>query len=167
MNVSMNAFVGSGVTIDDRGRLCLPDGLNPPRVHRFIELCMQESHAHPRAAMHALFGRIGVPTRAVKLLNEILDERGDIELGAVARRSTHLMASLHEFQQIPVRFRDFLVEDLALADAVCENLEEAVASARQAAAERMGCRPTWDAILEDVNGVGELARPWRERVAAA
>jgi hypothetical protein len=31
-------FAGSGVEIDEAGRLCLPDGLDTRRMHRFIEM---------------------------------------------------------------------------------------------------------------------------------
>jgi len=31
MNILMSTFVDTGVTIDDAGRLCLPDGLTPRR----------------------------------------------------------------------------------------------------------------------------------------
>jgi hypothetical protein len=167
MNASMSAFVGSGVSVDDRGRLCMPDGLTPDRIHRFIEMCLDERYDAPRAALHALFARIGVSPRIVRLLNHILEDGGDLDWRAVALHSTALLGSLAEFQQIPVRFRDFLVVDLALADPTCESLDHAVASARCAAAERVACAPTWDAILENGDAVSELARPWRESVAAA
>ncbi|MGH0038180.1 MAG: hypothetical protein ACQGVK_24375 [Myxococcota bacterium] len=166
LNGVMKGFVGSGLSIDERGRLCLPDGLTPCRVHRFIELCTAERYDSPREAMHSLFVRIGVSPRIVRLLNAILDDNGDLELGALASKSVVLMTAVPEFQQIPTRFRDFLVVDLDLADRRCGNLEDAVVSARRAAAVRVGCEPTWEAILEMGDAVGELARPWRERVAA-
>jgi hypothetical protein len=167
MNATMSAFVGSGVSIDERGRLCLPDGLTPDRIHRFIDLCMQERHESPRAAMHALFARLGVSPRIVRILSQILDANGDVELGAVALHTPALMGALPELHQIPARFRDFLVHDLALADDRCSNLDQAVASAREAAASHVACAPTWDSILEHADAVAELARPWRERAAAA
>lgn len=167
MNGAMGALVGSGVGIDERGRLCLPDGLTPERMHRFIELCMQERHACPRDALHALFLRLGVGRSTVSLLNHVLDEGGDVELGVVAARSASLAKALPELHRIPERFRRFLVHDLALADPACTSLDEAVVSARKAAAARVPCAPTWDAILEHAEAVSDLARPWREGIAAA
>lgn len=167
VNKVMEAFVGAGVSIGDRGELCLPDGLCPERVHRFIELCMDERFEGPREAMHALFSRLGMNRRAVELLNEIIDSNGDIEFGAAAVHGPSLMAALPEFKKIPGRFQEFLVRDLGLASERCENLEQAVASAREAAAEHVDCSPTWDAILANANAIRELARPWRERVEAA
>lgn len=162
----MSALVGSGVTIDERGRLCLPDGLCPERVHRFIELCMDEPFACPRDAMHALFEELGVSPRAVGLLGEIIDARGDVELGEALRHTGALMKALPELKTIPSRFRTFLVHDLGLASERCADLEEAVASARMAAAERAGCAPTWDAILESREQLEDVMRAWRERRAA-
>ena len=167
VNKVMGAFVGSGVTIDEQGQLCLPDGLCPERVHRFIEMCMDESFACPRDAMHALFDRLGVSPRAVGLLGEIIDARGDVEFGEAVKHAGALMAALPEFKQIPTRFRDFLVHDLGLASEHCTSLEEAVASARIAAGERVGCPPTWDAILENREAFTDLMRTWRESAAAA
>lgn len=166
VNKVMGAFVDSGVTIDERGQLCLPDGLCPNRVHRFIELCMDERFACPRDAMHALFSRQGVSPRVVGLLGEIIDARGDVELGEAVKHAGALMAALPEFKQIPSRFRDFLVDDLALASPDCTSLEEAVTSARIAAAKKVGCDPTWDAILDNGHAFEDIARGWREGVAA-
>jgi hypothetical protein len=167
INKVMAAFVGSGISISEQGELCLPDGLCPNRVHRFIELCTNERFASPREAMHALFTRLRVSPRAVGLLDEIIDSKGDLEFGAIARHTGGLMRALPEFKQIPLRFRDFLVDDLGLASNTCEHLDEAVASAREAAAARVGCEATWDAILENSAAISALAHPWRERVAAA
>jgi len=163
----MAAFVGSGISISDQGELCLPDGLCPNRVHRFIEVCTNERFASPREAMHVLFTLLGVSPRAVKLLNEIIDSKGDVEFGAVARHTGALVVAIPEFKQIPQRFRDFLVDDLGLASDRCTTLDQAVASAREAAAERVGCEATWDAILQNSTAISALALPWRERVAAA
>ena len=63
----MGTFVAQGVSIDDEGRLCLPDGLTPDRVHRFIELCVDAEFACPRDAMHHLFARVGVGEKAEDL----------------------------------------------------------------------------------------------------
>jgi len=167
VNTVMNAFVGSGVQIDEEGQLCLPDGLCPRRVHRFIELCMNERFEFPRDAMHALFARLGVSSNAVGLLSEIIDSNGDVVFGAAAKRTGALMAALPDFKQIPSLFRNFLVDDLALAADTSESLEQAVSSARQSAAEQLGCEATWDAILDNADALGDLTRPWRERVAAA
>lgn len=166
LNKVMGAFVGSGVSLDEHGQLCLPDGLCPERVHRFIELCMDEDFACPRDAMHALFERLGVSPRAVGLLRDIIDTRGDVDFGEATRRAGALLTALPEFKAIPSRFRSFLVDDLELASAECRDLEEAVASARVAAAERAGCDPTWDAILSHREQLEDLTRAWRERPAA-
>lgn len=166
INKVMSAFVGSGVSIGDEGELCLPDGLCPNRVHRFIELCMNERFSGPRDAMHALFTQLGVSPRAVGLLDHIIDSEGDVEFGAAAMHSGALMAALPEFKQIPARFRDFLVLDLRLASDSCESLEQAVESAREAAAANLGCAASWDAILDNGDALVDLTRPWRERAAA-
>lgn len=163
MNVIMGAFVGSGLGLDDEGRLSLPDGLNADRVHRFIDLVMGERHASPREAMHALFRTVGIDPAAVGLLDEILHDSGDVDLAAVPRRAAALTAALPELQRIPTRFQAFLVDDLGLADPASDTLEKAVASARHHAADRLGCAADWDAILARPDGVTELARPWRER----
>jgi hypothetical protein len=167
VNTVMDAFVGSGVRIDEEGRLCLPDGLCPDRVHRFIELVMSERFRSPREAMHALFARLGMSPRAVGLLDEVIDSRGDIEIRRATRHAGALVAALPEFKQIPARFRDFLVDDLALAEDSCETLEQAVVSARESAAAHLDCEPTWDAILDNADALGDLTRAWRDRVAAA
>jgi hypothetical protein len=167
VNKVMRAFVGSGISIDEQGKLCLPDGLCPDRVHRFIELVMKERFAGPREAMHALFTRIGVSPRAVGLLNLIIDSNGDVEFVNAAKHSAALMAALPEFKQIPTHFRDFLITDLALASTTCGSLEQAVASAREAAAAKLGCAATCDAILDYEDALSDLTEPWRERVAAA
>lgn len=166
VNKVMGAFVGSGVTIDEHGQLCLPDGLCPERVHRFIELCMDEEFACPRDGMHALFERLGVSPRAVGLLGGIIDARGDVELGQAAKQAGALMTALPELKEIPSRFRNFLVYDLGLAAESCADLQEAVVSTRFAAAERIGCPATWDAILDRREQLEKLTRAWRERPAA-
>jgi hypothetical protein len=167
VNKVLQAFVGAGVSLGEQGELCLPDGLCPERVHRFIEVCMDERYAGPREAIHSLFSRLGISPRAVALLNEIIDSNGDVDFGAAALHTGALMGALSEFKQIPPRFQHFLVHDLGIASESCETLEQAVASARIAAARRVDCRPTWDAILDNAADLCDLARPWRERVAAA
>lgn len=166
-NKVLQAFVGAGVSIGERGDLCLPDGLCPERVHRFIEVCMDERYEGPREAIHALFSRLGISPRAVGLLNEIIDSNGDVDFGAATLHTGALMGALPEFKQIPPRFQHFLVHDLGLASERCDTLEQAVASARIAAAERVDCKPNWDAILDNAAELCDLARPWRERVVAA
>lgn len=166
-NKVMSAFVGAGVGLDERGGLTLPDGLDPERVHRFIEVCMDRPYPSPRAAMHSLFSEIGVPRKAVALLDRIIDERGDVDFALATRHGAALLASIPDFQCIPLLFRDFLVHDLALASSDCATLAEAVASTRAEAARRLGCEPSWDAILGEGRVLGDLARPWRERIAAA
>jgi len=167
LNKAMTGIVGSGVSISDQGQLCLPDGLCPDRVHRFVELCLNERFESPRDAMHALFVRLGVSPRAVGLLDEIIDAQGDLELATAARHGGVLMRALPDFAEIPRRFRDFLVIDLGLASEGCEHLDQAVASAREATAARVGCPATWDAILENASVLSDLTQPWRERAAAA
>jgi hypothetical protein len=167
INKVMSAFVGSGISIDTQGRLCLPDGLCPDRVNRFIEICMNDRFKSPRSALHALFTRLGVSPRAVDLLDQIIDSNGDVKFGAAAAHTGALIAALPEFKQIPGRFRDFLVNDLEIADDGCESLEQAVISAREQAAAHLGCLATWDAILDDQDALCDLTRPYRERVAAA
>ncbi len=63
---AIEQVAGSGVGVDANGRLLYPDGLNPARVHRFIELVMAEHFASPKAALEALFRRVGVPDRAIE-----------------------------------------------------------------------------------------------------
>lgn len=166
-NRIMGAFVGAGVGLDDDGRLRLPDGLCAERVHRFIEVCLDERFGCPREAMHALFARIGVPMHAVSLLDQVIDDGGDVDFGRATRHGPALLAVLPDLHRIPDRFRDFLVHDLGLATADCATLAEAVTATRLAAARRVDCEPTWDAILARGPMLSEIARPWRERVAAA
>ncbi len=167
VNKVMGAFVGAGIGLDDDGRLELPDGLDAVRVHRFIEICTGDRFDSPREAMHALFVQIGVPVKAVGLLNRIIDDDGDVDFTHATRHGPALLAVLHDLQQIPVKFRDFLVDDLALASPECATLAEAVASTRVAAAEQVGCDSTWEAILGHPEVLSDLSRPWRERMAAA
>jgi hypothetical protein len=72
--------------------------------------------------------------RAVALLGEVIDSNGHVVFGSAVKHTPALIAALPEFKQIPARFRDFLIDDLALAKDTCDNLEQAVASAREAAA---------------------------------
>ena len=72
---------------------------------------------------------------------------------------------MHHFQEIPDRFRDFLVDDLAIAEPSSETFEKTVASARERAADRLGCRADWDAILRHGDGIAAIARPWRSALA--
>lgn len=166
-NKVMHAFAGSGVEIDDHGQLCLPDGLCPDRVQGFIELCMDQRFASPREAMHALFVRVGVDRRAVGLLDEILGAQGNVEFGEAAMHARALLHAVAELKRIPRLFRDFLVNDLSIAAKDCEDLESAVRSARECAADRIGCEADWDAILAQPEALTDLTRPWRLRVAAA
>ncbi len=166
-NNFMHAFAGSGVELDEQGRLCLPDGLCSDRMHRFIELCMDERFASPRDALHALFRRVGVDAKAVGLLDRIIDEQGTVELGEAVRHAGALLRAVPALERIPERFRLFLVDDLDLASGHCPSLEAAVESTRLNAAERLGCEPTWDAILGHADALIDWTRPWRERSAAA
>jgi hypothetical protein len=158
---AVEQFAGSGVGVDVEGRICLPDGLDADRVHRFIELCVGRSYESPKAALRDLFQKVGVAPAAVSALGDILGERGDLDLAAIGRSPLKLGATLPRFLEIPARFRTFLVEGLALADPAGSTLEEAVVSARLRAAEHLGCDPCWDAILSRPDEVGELALAWR------
>jgi hypothetical protein len=162
---AVEQFAGSGVGVDADGRLCLPDGLDADRAHRFIELCVGRSYDSPKAALRDLFQRVGVAPAAVDALGEILGERGDLDMTAITRSPLKLGATLPRFLEIPGRFRIFLVEGLALADPAGDTLEEAVISARVRAAERLGCEACWDAILSRPDEVSALAVRWRESVA--
>ena len=159
---AMGTFVAQGVSIDDEGRLCLPDGLTPDRVQRFIELCMGRSYPNPRDAMHDLFSRVGVNAKAVAMLNEVVHEHGDLDMSAVAHHWRSMAGALGSFHEIPSRFRHFLVDDLGLADPSSSNLEEAVVSTRRNAATRLGCEPDWDRILDLPDGISALSAGWRE-----
>ncbi len=157
------SFVAHGVRIDEDGKLCFPDGLDPERVQRFIELVIGRHYDCPRDAIHDLFLRVGVSPKAVDVLGHVIRERGDVDLAAAAHHWRPLTAALPALHQIPVRFRDFLVEDLGLGDPSSGSLEAAIESARCNAAARIGCEPTWDAILARPDGVSELAAAWRAR----
>jgi hypothetical protein len=162
---AMSAFVADGVGLDDDGRILLPDGLTAPRVHRFIELCVDASYDNPRDAIHDLFRRVGVSSRAIRLLNDIIHEGGGVDMAAGARQWRRVTGSLRELHEIPGRFRSFLVDDLELADPDSATLELAVASTRRNAAQKLGCKPDWDAILACGGGVSELTAGWRDREA--
>ena len=159
---TIEQVAGSGVGIDAAGRLTYPDGLNPNRVHRFIELVMAERFDSPRSALHALFASVGVPRPGIEALDEVLRDDGALDLSAIGRHPIHLAASLPSVRQIPEYFRRFLIEGLGFANAEDATLEEAAISTRKGAAAALGCEPTWDAILAEPERVGALARPWRE-----
>jgi len=161
----MGTFVAQGVSIDDDGRLLLPDGLTPDRVQRFIELCVGTDFDCPRDAMHDLFGRVGVSARGLAILNQIIHEDGDVDMAAIAHHWREAASAVPDFHEIPTRFRDFLVHDLKLADPASKSLEEAVSSTRRNAAKSLGCQPDWDQILDLPEGVSELAAEWRLRSA--
>ena len=165
MSKMIEQFAGSGVGVDDDGRILLPDGLDTDRMHRFIELVSARSYASPKAALHGLFARVGVAEAAIEALNEILGDRGELDWAAIGRPPFKLSAALPRFLEIPVRFRNFLVEDLALADEGGETLEDAVVSTRFRAADLLGCEPNWEAILSHSDGVVELASDWRASLA--
>ena len=162
---TLTQFAGSGVSIDDAGRLCLPDGLDADRVHRFIEIVSEQSYDNPKAAMHDLFERVGVASSAVDMLNDVLGDNGQLDLRALGSNPIRLSTALPKLLEIPVLFRRFLVHDLGLGDARGATLEHAVVSTRRTAAARLGCPAEWDAILARPREVGRLARPWRERCA--
>jgi hypothetical protein len=156
-------FAGSGVEVDANGRLCLPDGLDTRRMHRFIELCLDEKLDSPKAALNELFGRVGIAPAALAVLDQIVGDQGELDLQAIARNPVKLSVAVPRFLEIPIRFRRFLIEDLGLADPSCVTLEDAVVSTRQCAATKIGCPPTWDEILARPADVEALTRPWRER----
>jgi hypothetical protein len=162
---TIERFAGDGVGVDEAGRLTLPDGLTAERAHRFIDLCTGCRHPSPKAAIHDLFRRIGVPPATIASFEEVLGDRGDLDLRAAARHAFALSAALPRLLEIPGRIRRFLVEDLGLADAASETLEEAVVSTRREAASRLGCEADWDAILAHPDGVAELTRSWRRTAA--
>jgi hypothetical protein len=155
-------FAGSGVEVDAAGRLCLPDGLDTKRMHRFIELCLDQTLDDPKTALIALFRRVGIARPALRALDQVVGPHGDLDFQAIARHSVSLGLAVRHLLEIPVRFRCFLIEDLALADPGCATLEEAVVSTRRAAAEKIGCRPAWDEILDHPAEVSALARAWRD-----
>lgn len=164
---SMKQFAGHGVGLDADDRLCFPDGLDPDRAHRFIDLVMDASHACPRDALRALFERVGVPKPAIEALGEVLTDEGRLDLVAVGRHPMHLGATLPSVRTIPEAFRGFLVDGLGLADAASSTLEEAVVSTRLNAAKAIGCDPEWDEILGHEDAIRALSAPWRSGVPTA
>lgn len=156
-------FAGSGVEIDQAGRLCLPDGLDTDRMQRFIELCLDEQLDSPKAALNRLFERVGIAPAALAALDQIVGDEGQLDFQAIARSPVKLSLAVPRFLEIPVRFRSFLIEDLGLADPACDTLEDAVVSTRHRAAAKIGCEPSWDEILARSAEVEALTRPWRER----
>jgi hypothetical protein len=162
---AIEQFAGSGVGVDAEGRICLPDGLDADRAHRFIELCVGRTYESPKAALRDLFEKVGVAPTAVAALGDILGERGDLDMAAIGRSPLKLGATLPRFLEIPGRVRILLVEGRALADTEGSTREEAVVSARLRAAERLGCEACWDAILARPNEVSALAGSWRESAA--
>lgn len=155
-------FAGSGVEVDATGRLCLPDGLDTKRMHRFIELCLDEELEDPKTALAALFERVGIARPALRALDQVVGPHGELDFQAIARHSVSLSLAVPRLLEIPPRFQRFLIEDLELADPDSASLEEAVVSTRHAAAGRIGCRPSWDEILDRPDEVAALARAWRE-----
>lgn len=160
---AIEQVAGSGVGVDANGRIAYPDGLNPARVHRFIELVMAERFASPKVALEALFESVGVPDRAIEALVAVLTEDGALQLGAIGRHPVALAAALPSVRQIPEHFRRFLIDGLGFADESASTLEEAAIRTRQGAAAALGCDPSWDSILAQGDTVGDLARGWRER----
>ena len=159
---SMEQLAGHGVGLDRDDRLCFPDGLDPDRAHRFIDLVMAEEHDSPRAALHHLFGRVGVPEDAVRALGQILTEEGRIDFRFLARHPVELASAIPSLREVPEAFRRFLIDGLSLADEDDATLDDAVVSARLRAAEAIGCEPDWDAILREEDAVRALSRDWRE-----
>ncbi len=159
---AIEQVAGSGVGVDADGRLSYPDGLNPDRVHRFIELVMAEGFDNPKAALEALFASVGVPDRAIEALDEVLTEAGFIQLAAIGRHPIHLAASLPSVRQIPEYFRRFLIDGFGYADENDATLEAAAIATRKGVAASLGCEASWDAILAQPEAVSALARGWRE-----
>lgn len=160
---AIEQVAGSGVGVDANGRLLYPDGLNPARVHRFIELVMGRRFASPKAALEALFRRVGVPDRAVEALIDVVTDDGGLQLGVIGRHPIHLAAALPSLRQIPEAFRRFLIDGLGFANESDSTLEAAAIATRKGAAAAVGCEASWDAILAQGEAVGELARGWREQ----
>ncbi len=163
---AMEQIAGHGVSLDDEGRLCFPDGLSPRHVHRFIELVLQERYPGPKAALKALFARVGVPDAAIDALDEVLDDEAALALGAIGRNAFSLGAALPSVREIPVHFRRFLIDGLGFASEADATLEQAVVSTREGAAAALGCPARWEAILERTDEVAALGRGWRERTAS-
>jgi hypothetical protein len=159
---AIEQVAGSGVSVDQDGRLAYPDGLNPDRVHRLIELVMAERFTSPKVAIEALFESVGVPARAIEALDAVLTEDGALQLAAIGRHPIHLAAALPSVRQIPDYFRRFLIDGLGFADENDATLEQAAIASRKGAAGALACEPSWDAILARGEAVGELARRWRE-----
>jgi hypothetical protein len=164
---AIEQVAGSGVGVDANGRLLYPDGLNPARVHRIIELVMAEPFASPKAALEALFRKVGVPDRAVDALVAVLTDDAGLQLGVIGRHPIHLAAALPSVRQIPEYFRRFLIDGLGLANESASTLEAAAIATRKGAATALGCEASWDAILARGAAVGELARGWREGARTA
>ena len=158
---ALDQLVGSGVALDDDGRLCFPDGLDSKRIHRFIELVMARGFDNPKAALRALLDRVGVARATGRVLDDILGDHVELDWRAIGKRPLALGASVPRLLEIPTRFRHFLVAELALADPMGRTLEDAVVSTRIRAAERIGCAPCWDAILAQPDAVAALAHEWR------
>jgi hypothetical protein len=156
-------FAGSGVEVDASGRLCLPDGLDTSRMHRFIELCLDEKQDSPKAALNTLFARVGIAPAALTALDQIIGDEGVLDFHAIALSPIRLSRAVPHFLEIPVRFRSFLIEDLGLADPTCVTLEDAVVSTRHQAAKKIGCAPSWEEILARPKEVEALTRSWRDR----
>jgi len=165
LSKGIEQVAGSGVGIDEDGGLCFPDGLTPKRVHRFIEIVLAQDFETPKSALAALFARVGVPSAAIEALREVLTDDASLDVSAIAKHPVALARSLPSVRQIPVAFRTFLVEGLGFATEKDGTLEEAVVSTRKGAARALGCKARWDAILAEKDGVGEIARGWRERSA--
>ena len=161
----MEQVAGSGVGIDADGKLCFPDGLDPHQVHRFIELVMDSEFANPKEAMQALFGRVGVPQRAIDALGEVLTDQGSLNLSAIGLHPIRLAGSLPSVRQIPEAFRNFLVDGLGFATEADETLQEAAISTRLGAAHALGCAESWGAILGEAARVRDFGKEWREKTA--
>lgn len=158
-------IAGSGVGLDDEGRLCLPDGLDPNRAHRFIELVMDRRYGTPKAALHDLFQNVGVAPPAIEALSKLLGDEGHLDWTQIARHPMEFGSATPHFLEIPACIHRFLVDGLGLADASNETLEEAVIATRLRSAERIGCEATWDAILAHPREVHEISRDYRASLA--
>ena len=156
-------FAGAGVGIDQAGRLCLPDGLDADRAHRFIEIVLDERFEHPQAALRALFLRLGMKRSVVETLDKILGEQGEVDFRAIGSNPVRLARVAPAMLEIPGRIQQFLVEGLGFADAEAATLEEAVVSTRKGVAAELGCASDWDEILARPDEVAQISRPWRER----
>ena len=96
------------------------------------------------ASLTLMIEAITLTRVALTALDQIVGDKGDIDFQVIAHNPLKLSMAVPRLLEVPVRFRS---EDLGLADASCVTLEETVVSTRERAAEKIGCKPSWDEIL--------------------